>query len=460
MKYRPGLRRSARRVLYIKILAVSLVIAGIFLVTGSYDFLLGSKKNSSVDFHVAQSNSSRIETDSSRAAPGPPACDVPPSGNLSEISDMTSDGDNLLSLFSLSFCDTKAVEEVAKSLASVIQADLGKPFLPTDEIPPGKRFVIQLDDKGEFQRATIELDPSRVFHAEKVNNAVRSWKEDVVLDYKTEVRVFKIHRGIVQSVLDAHEGMELATKLAHVFRWDIDFQSEIRKGDECKVVFERRYADDRPDGYGRILFAAYTGKRTGRRTACLFNGEYYDENGVELKRNYLRAPLNTLRITSGYGYRIHPVLGYWKMHTGVDYGAPIGTPVYAIANGKVIFQGSGEAYGLYVCIRHENGYESRYSHLSRILVKDGQQVKQRQTIGLIGSTGRSTGPHLFFEIIANGKRIDPTKVKMIQDPKAIPVPLKTRFAAVMGAQARFLNQAAPNDDSTHRAAAVTANPAL
>ena len=460
MRYHSGLRRPVKGLSYVKIVAVAVMVAGTFLVTGMADFLLGSKNASPVYSHEAQYNTSGIETNSSCAVPGPSACDVPSKGNPSEISDMTSDGDNLLSLFSLSFCDTKAVEQVAKSLASVIQGDLGKPFLPTDEIPSGKRFVIQLDEKGEFQKATIELEPSRVFHAKKEKDTVRSWKEDVVLDYKTEVLCFKIQRDIVQSVLAEHEGRELAIKLAHVFRWDIDFQSEIRKGDECKVVFERRYADDRPSGYGRILFAAYEGKRTGRRTACLFNGEYYDENGTELKRNYLRAPLNTLRITSGYGYRIHPVLGYWKMHTGVDYGAPIGTPVYAIANGKVTFQGCGDAYGLYVCIRHENGYESRYSHLSRILVKNGQPVKQRQTIGLIGSTGRSTGPHLFFEIIANGKRVDPTKVRMIQDPTTVPAPLKTRFAAVMNAQGRFLNQTAANNNPTNRAAAETTNSSL
>ena len=169
----------------------------------------------------------------------------------------------------------------------------------------------------------------------------------------------------------------------------------------------------------------------------------------------MRAPLNTLRITSGYGYRIHPVLGYWKMHTGVDYGAPTGTPVYAIANGRVTFQGCGDAYGLYVCIRHENGYESRYSHLSRILVKKGQLVKQRQTIGLVGSTGRSTGPHLFFEIIANGNRIDPTKVKMVQNPKTVPAPVMARFETVMNAQSRFVSQLDANNSPTHAAASGT-----
>ncbi|MGO9567716.1 MAG: M23 family metallopeptidase, partial [Desulfomonilaceae bacterium] len=195
-----------------------------------------------------------------------------------------------------------------------------------------------------------------------------------------------------------------------------------------------------------ILYAVYRGQRTGTKTACLFNGEYFDANGVELKRDYLRAPLNTLRITSGYGWRIHPILNIPKFHTGVDYGAPTGTPVYAIADGTVTFQGCGPAYGLYVCLRHENGYESRYSHLSRILVKAGQKVKQRQTIGLVGSTGRSTGHHLFFEIIADGKRVDPTKVKMIKNRKSVPVPLQSRFRSVVDRrQDLFLGQPATAD---------------
>ncbi|MGB6064746.1 MAG: M23 family metallopeptidase [Desulfomonilaceae bacterium] len=446
MKYYPGLRRPAKRISYAKILTVAVIITAISLVAGFADFLLGFINNSPVCSYIPQAASAKIDADSSRTVRGSSACNVLPNGNPVEISDMTSDGDTLLSLFSLSFCDTKEVRQVAKSLASVIQADLGKRFLPTDEIPPGKRFVIRVDEKGEFKEATIELDPARVFHCKKENNIIKSWKEDVVLDYKTEMLCFKVRRDIVHSVLAAHERRELALKLTHVFRWDIDFQSDIRRGDKCKIVFERRYADDRPAGYGRILLAIYDGKRTGRKTACLFNGEYYNENGVELKKDYLRAPLNTLRITSGYGWRIHPILHVWKFHTGVDYGAPTGTPVYAIADGTVTFQGRGKAYGLYVCIRHENGYESRYSHLSSILVKAGQKVKQRQTIGLVGSTGRSTGHHLFFEIIANGKRIDPTKIKMFNNPKTVPAPLKTRFDAVMNAQAHILRQAATNNN--------------
>ncbi len=430
-----------------KILAVSLVLLGAFLLTGSVSFLLGSISNFPFSSNIHEPNSHPLDGGPSCPLPDSPQCGVRPSPNENpvEMSDMTSDGDTLLSLFSLSFCDATEVKQVAESLASVIQADLGKRFLATDELPPGKPFVVLLDEKSEFQKATIELDPSRVFHCKRENGVFKSWKEDVVLDYKTEVLCFKVQRDIVHSILAAHESRDLLLKLVHIFRWDIDFQADVRRGDECKVVFEWRYADDKPAGYGRILYAVYRWKRRGTKTACLFNGQYFDANGVELKRDYLRAPLNTLRITSGYGWRIHPILNVWKFHTGVDYGAPTGTPVYAIANGTVAFQGCGDAYGLYVCIRHENGLESRYSHLSRILVKAGQNVKQRQTVGLVGSTGRSTGHHLFFEIIANGKRIDPTKVTMIKNPNAVPAPLKERFDTVMNNQAHFLQRAVAGD---------------
>jgi murein DD-endopeptidase MepM/ murein hydrolase activator NlpD len=315
---------------------------------------------------------------------------------------------------------------------------LNKRVRITDELRPDRRYVIQLDDKGVLESATIELDPANVFHCANKDGEIRSWKEDVVLDYKTEVLSFPVYGDIVKSVLAAREGKELALKLIHVFRWDIDFQVDPKKGDLCKVVFERRYADDKAAGYGRILYAVYQGKRTGRKTACLFNGSYYDEHGVELKKDYLRAPLNTLRITSGWGWRIHPVLKYPKFHYGVDYGAPTGTPVFAISDGTVTFEGCGPAYGLYVCVRHGNGRESRYSHLSRILVKKGQRVKQHQTIGLVGSTGRSTGPHLFFEILDNGKRIDPTKVRLVRNPGTVPSPLKRRFKSVITNNEGFL----------------------
>lgn len=236
--------------------------------------------------------------------------------------------------------------------------------------------------------------------------------------------------SLTESMLSAGENLELALKLANVFRWDIDFHSESVKGDSCRVLFERRYADDRPSGYGRILGAVYDGKKTGTKCAVLFNNEYYDEKGVELKKNFLRSPLSVIRVTSRYGYRLHPVLKVWRKHNGVDYGANQGTPVWAVAGGVVTFAGWSNGYGNYVCIKHDSGFESRYGHLQRFFVAKGQRVKQRQRIGLVGMTGIATAPHLDFQLLVHNKHVNPLTVTMVKSLKTIPTPLVSCFSSL------------------------------
>lgn len=347
-----------------------------------------------------------------------------------EITDVTGQGDTLHSLLSSNLVRSSSVAKVAASLVSRIKAQRNEPFDKHTPLKPGTRFNITLDRNGNLLKATLELDPAHVFHAVCQDGTVRAWQEDVVLDFKPETICFTVKNNLIESVLKTGEGMELALKLTNVFRWDIDFQSESVKGDVCKILFERRYADDRPSGYGRILCAVYEGKRTTKKTAVLFNGTYYNHTGSELKKNFLRSPLNVLRVTSRYGRRFHPILRVWRKHNGVDYGAPTGTPVWSVAGGRVTFAGRKRGYGRYVCIRHENGYESRYGHLSRILVRKGQRVKQRQRIGLVGQTGLATGPHLDFQLLVKGKHVDPLKVKMVKVIRRVPAPLKGRFASV------------------------------
>ena len=347
-----------------------------------------------------------------------------------EITDVTGQGDTLDSLLSSNLVRSSSVAKVAAGLASQIKPHRNEPFDKHTPLKPGTRFNIHLDRNGNLLKATLELDPSHVFHAVCQDGKVRAWQEDVVLDFKPEPICFTVQNNLIESVLKAGEGMELALKLTNVFRWDIDFQSESVKGDVCKILFERRYADDRPSGYGRILCAVYEGKKTTKKTAVLFNGTYYDHMGSGLKKNFLRSPLNVLRVTSRYGRRFHPILRVWRKHNGVDYGAPTGTPVWSVAGGTVTFAGWKKGYGRYVCIRHENGYESRYGHLSRILVRKGQRIKQRQRIGLVGQTGLATGPHLDFQLLAKGKHLDPLKVKMVKLIRRVPAPLKGRFASV------------------------------
>ncbi len=347
-----------------------------------------------------------------------------------EATDVTAPGDTLLSVFNDNLLDETTIMHVSQSLASTIQSSLNKPFAPETVLPSGRRYSITIDSAGKFLKAVLELEPADVFHVVSEDGRIHSWKDEVVLDFKNELICFSMKGSLTESVLNAGEGLELALKLAGVFRWDIDFHSESVGGDTCRVLFERRYADDRPSGYGRVLGAVYEGKKTGRKAAVYFNNEYYDERGVELKKSFLRSPLSVIRVTSRYGYRLHPVLKVWRKHNGVDYGAVQGTPVWSVAGGVVTFAGWSNGYGNYVCIKHDNGFESRYGHLQKFFVVKGQRVKQRQRIGLVGMTGIATAPHLDFQLLVKNKHTNPLKVAMLKALKAVPAPLVSRFMSL------------------------------
>jgi murein DD-endopeptidase MepM/ murein hydrolase activator NlpD len=357
-----------------------------------------------------------------------------------EISEVTDQGDTLFSLMNDNVADEASARTVASKLASLVRPTQKKGFDADTPLEGGKRYSVTVDPQGAFLRATIEMEPANVFHAALQDGTIRCWKEEVVLDFKVESLEFKIRGSLEDSVICAGEGVELASKLVKVFRWDIDFRTESKSGDTCKVLFERRYADDRPSGYGNILCAEYRGKKVGKdeeqnkgkKTAVLFNGKYYDDKGVELKKDFLRTPLKlkVLRVTSRFGPRFHPIRKMWRRHNGVDYGAPEGTPVWSVANGVVTFAGWQNGYGNYVCIKHDNGYESRYGHLQRYFVKTGERVKQQQKIGLVGMTGVATGPHLDFQLLANNRHKDPQTITMVKNLRTVPEGLKHRFVAV------------------------------
>jgi murein DD-endopeptidase MepM/ murein hydrolase activator NlpD len=371
------------------------------------------------------------------------ACEVPqaqpvsrpndrpaPSPCSQEVADTSGPGDTLFSLLYANLLDETAARTVAVSLAQAMQPSAKKGFDAYAALAPGTRYSITLDQNGAFQKITLELDPAHIFVCETRGNTVFSWKEDVVVDFKVETLKLKVDGSLEKTVLNAGEGQTLASELRNIFQWDIDFQYDSLRGDECTVLFERRYFDDKPSGYGRILSAIYDGKKTGRRVGILFDGKYYSEDALQLEKDFLRTPLKVVRITSKFGMRFHPVMREWRQHQGVDYGAPTGTPVLAVSRGVVVFAGWQNGYGNYVCIKHDNGFESRYGHLSKIFVRKGLRVKQGQRIGLVGQTGVATGPHLDFQLLAKGKHINPLdtrKVKMAQSPVSVPGPLRNRF---------------------------------
>ena len=350
-----------------------------------------------------------------------------------EMAEVTGEGETVFSLMNDNLTDESDCKQVVASLSSAIRSSEDLPFDGHTVLRPGRSYSIIVDGQGRFLKAKLELAPDKVFHAARQDNGIRSWKEEVVLEFKVECLSFRLRGDLEKSLASIGEGKDLASKLARVFKWDINFQSEAVWGDTCKVLFERRYADDRPSGYGRILCAVYEGRKTKRKTAVLFNGQDDDEDYTELKKNFLKSPLGgyQLRISSGYGPRIHPILGSWRHHKGVDYAAPKGTPVRCVANGVVTSAGWHDQLGNYVCVKHDDGHESRYGHLSKISVQQGRRIKQDEKIGLVGQTGLATGPHLHFEWLVNGVHKPPPSAKtMVTSLRKGPTPLRGRFKTV------------------------------
>lgn len=355
-----------------------------------------------------------------------------------EITEVTGEGDTLFSVLSSNLSDEATARRVTLKMATLIQESLKKslkkPFDGHTPLKADTRYQLVVGPDGRFLKATLEWDAAHVFHAVARKSGLRVWQEEVVLDFKEESLFVLLETCLSETFRRAGEGTVLASELEKVFRYDINFHSEPRKGDSVKILFERRYADDRPSGYGRILYAVYEGKRTGRKVAVLFNGNYYDEKGMRLEKPFLKSPLNQIRVTSPFGRRVHPVRKVRHFHKGVDYGAPRGTPVWSVAGGVVTYAGWAKGFGNWVRVKHASGYESQYGHLSRILVRKGQRVKQRQRIGLVGATGDSTGPHLDFRLLVKGRYVNPVTEmdKMVKtDVQPVPRALKKRFTEVL-----------------------------
>jgi murein DD-endopeptidase MepM/ murein hydrolase activator NlpD len=212
---------------------------------------------------------------------------------------------------------------------------------------------------------------------------------------------------------------QIIVELIRMFSYSVDFQREIQPGDSFEVYFDRKYDQDgQPVKEGNIAYASLTinGKalKLWRFQSKDGGWDYFDEKGNSMKKFLMKTPIDGARISSGFGMRRHPILGYSKMHMGVDFAAPKGTPVYAAGDGVVKLAGWQGGYGNFVEVRHANNYATGYGHMSRFAkgIKPGVRVHQGQVIGYVGSTGRSTGPHLHYEIRIAGKKVNPLGVKM------------------------------------------------
>lgn len=228
------------------------------------------------------------------------------------------------------------------------------------------------------------------------------------------VAVGRIRDSLYEDATEAGLPANLVSSFMNIFAWDIDYTRDIHPGDTFKVTFEETQNDQgQRVKTGRILAAEFrVGKET--RTAYWFNGEYLNEKGESKKKLLLRTPLEFTRISSTFGMRQHPVLGFSRMHKGTDFAAGYGTPVKASGDGTVIFKGAHGGHGNYVQIKHNSGFTTGYAHLARFAngMRQGSKVKQGQVIAYVGSTGISTGPHLHYEVIRNGEYVDAMSTKL------------------------------------------------
>jgi murein DD-endopeptidase MepM/ murein hydrolase activator NlpD len=211
---------------------------------------------------------------------------------------------------------------------------------------------------------------------------------------------------------------QITAEVVKLFSHKLDFSRDIHPGDQFRMVFDRKVTDSgRTVESGDLLYAEIGAKgQVTRFYRYLATGasdpEYFDENGKNIKSMLLQTPVDGARITSGFGMRVHPLLGYTRMHQGIDFGVPSGTPVYAAGDGVVEEARWAGGYGRWLKLRHSDGWETGYGHLSGWAVRPGQYVRQGQVVAYSGSTGESTGPHLHYEVIKNGQKINPKGAKV------------------------------------------------
>jgi len=229
-----------------------------------------------------------------------------------------------------------------------------------------------------------------------------------------------LDNAVADTFLPAVERRSLAWAMADVYDWEVDFTRDIRPGDRFTVLCERLESPEGERRFGRVLAARVDVAGTPsyafyfEDSAARVTG-FYDERGRSLRRAFLRAPLQFRRVSSRFGVRFHPLLHLWRAHEGVDFAAAYGTPVRATADGMVIRVGRAEGgYGNMIELRHANGIRTRYGHLSAFArgLHLGERVEQGETIGYVGSTGLSTGPHLHYEFLVNGRATNPQRKDM------------------------------------------------
>jgi murein DD-endopeptidase MepM/ murein hydrolase activator NlpD len=320
-------------------------------------------------------------------------------------------GDTLLNMLIANHVQEHEAEQVVAAL---------KPKVNAQKLPVGQKISVTLarheavGDKAAVKELAIRLPNFSIVELERLQNGkfnVAAMKEKLSTRGYRAVGVVK--SSLFQAGADGNIPSSVMNEMVTAFAYDVDFQRDIHPGDKIEVLMDRQTTDDgRVGGYGAPRYAALTlrGKKKEifRFKDATGQMAWFDAKGNSIKKSLLRTPVDAAHITSGFGMRTHPILGYTKMHRGVDFGAPTGTPIMAAGDGVVAFKGWKGGYGNFVVLRHNATYETAYGHVSRFAdIKVGSRVKQGQVIAYVGMTGAATGPHLHYEVRKNDEQVNP-----------------------------------------------------
>ena len=296
---------------------------------------------------------------------------------------------------------------------------------PMHQLISGKTIHVQTTATGELLMLRYFPGGSEQLVMEKNGSSFRMSEQPAKLETHIQMKSGVIHSSLFAAIDNAGVPDSVATQIVDILASEIDFHRDLRKGDRFTVVYDSLYGNGEPARPGRVLAVEFINQGTPHRALYFAaeNGEsgYFTPDGKNLRKAFLRSPLEFSRISSGFSSaRFHPILKTWRAHNGIDYAAPTGTRVKAAADGTVAFSGWQGGYGNVVILQHNGGYSTVYGHLSVFAkgLRKGQRVSQGDVIGQVGATGMATGPHLHYEFRFNGVQRDPTKVAM---PTANPV---------------------------------------
>ena len=336
-------------------------------------------------------------------------------------------GDSLTTILKRAGIDGRQVHSALRSLKGVYDPRglrAGQELVVTaaaNQDQPAQLLSVALDLNFDHQ-LLITRDATGDFTTKKVEQAKR--RELVHRQGDIEDSLYLSAKRVALPNSVTH-------RLIRLFSWDVDFQRDIRRGDRFETLYEEVTLEkDESQVKGELVYAGLT-LRGKLIDAYLFSPDggrptYYDSEGNSLRKFLLRTPIDGARLSSHFGKRRHPVLGYTKMHKGTDFAAPRGTPIYAGGSGKIDMAERWGSYGNYIRIRHSNTWSTAYAHMTKFAkgMRPGARVRQGQVIGYVGTTGRSTGPHLHYEVLKNGKQVNPMKMKQPSATKLAGADLK------------------------------------